>query len=292
MLSTFIEGLIFAIMVLGVYISYKILDFPDLTVDGSFVLGAAIFTRCITEGLPLSLCMLLAVSGGSLAGFATGYIHTKFNITNLLSGILVMIGLYSINLRILGRANVNLFTVDHLFSKDNHLFIALGFVIIVKVLLDLFFKTQIGYLIRLVGDNPNLIESFGLNPITYKRLGLVISNGLVALSGALLAQYQSYADINMGTGMLVMGLAAIILGEALCVKTLSLMLSTAAVIGSVVYRYALAFTLKLGFAPGDLKLITALVLLSILIANEKGSGKRGKKKKKSQGRQVVVHADI
>ncbi len=110
MLSTFIEGLIFAIMVLGVYISYKILDFPDLTVDGSFVLGAAIFTRCLTQDLPIGLCILLAIAGGNVAGFVTGYIHTKFNITNLLSGILVMIGLYSINLRILGRANVNLFT--------------------------------------------------------------------------------------------------------------------------------------------------------------------------------------
>jgi len=292
MLSTFIEGLIFAIMVLGVYISYKILDFPDLTVDGSFVLGAAIFTRCITQELPIGLSMLLAIIGGNVAGFVTGYIHTKFNITNLLSGILVMIGLYSINLRILGRANVNLFTVDHLFSGDNHLTIALGMVVLVKLVLDLFFKTQIGYLIRLVGDNPNLIESFGLNPISYERLGLVISNGLVALSGALLAQYQSYADINMGTGMLVMGLAAIILGEALCGKTLPVMLSTAAVIGSVVYRYALAFTLKLGFAPGDLKLITAIILLSILIANEKGGAKTKRKQKKAQGKQVVAHVDL
>lgn len=293
MFATMIEGLIFSIMVLGVYISYKILDFPDLTVDGSFVLGAAILTRCITSGFPLILGMILAIAGGSLAGYVTGYIHTRFNITNLLSGILVMIGLYSVNLRILGRANVNLFTVEHLFSGGNHLLKAFLAVIFVKLILDVFFKTQIGYLIRLVGDNPNLIESFGLNPTRYKRLGLVISNGLVAMSGALLAQYQGYADVNMGTGMLVMGLAAIILGEAVCSKTLPVMLSTAAVLGSIIYRYALSFTLKMGFAPSDLKLITAVILLSILIANE-GTGfkKSLGKRKKIQETRAIAHADI
>ncbi len=292
MLATMIEGLIFSIMVLGVYISYKILDFPDLTVDGSFVLGAAIFTRCLMSGMPIGVGMGLAIVGGCIAGYITAFIHTRFNITNLLSGILVMIGLYSVNLRILGRANVNLFTVDHLFSSGNLLLKALCIVIAVKLILDIFFKTQIGYLIRLVGDNPSLIENFGLNPTRYKRLGLVISNGLVAMAGALLSQYQGYADINMGTGMLIMGLAAIILGEALCSKTLPVMLSTAAIIGSIVYRYALAFTLKLGFAPSDLKLITSVILLSILIAN---SGNR-KKSSKNQGsikeKQVIARAHV
>ncbi len=292
MFATMIEGLIFSIMVLGVYISYKILDFPDLTVDGSFVLGAAIFTRCITSGLPLIVGMALALVGGCIAGYTTGYIHTRFNITNLLSGILVMIGLYSINLRILGRANVNLFTVDHLFSSGNLLLKAFCIVLVVKLILDVFFKTQIGYLIRLVGDNPNLIESFGLNPTHYKRLGLVISNGLVAMSGALLSQYQGYADINMGTGMLIMGLAAIILGEAICSKTLPVMLSTAAIIGSIVYRYALAFTLKLGFAPSDLKLITSVILLSILIANKGGLKKSLSKRDSKKEKRVTARADI
>lgn len=270
MISTITEGLIFAIMVLGVYISYKVLDFPDLTVDGSFVLGAAVLTRCITSGVPMSLSILLTLGAGGCAGFITGYIHTKFDITNLLSGILVMIGLYSINLRILGRANINLFTVDHLFSTGNSFIKVVLIVIVIKIILDLFFKTHLGYLVRLVGDNPNLIESFGLDAKKYMRLGLILSNALVALAGGILAQYQGYADINMGTGMLVMGLASIILGEAICTKSFPLMLSTAAIIGSVVYRYALALTLKIGFAPGDLKLITAVMLLSILVMNKKG----------------------
>jgi len=270
MIGTITEGLIFALMVLGVYITYKILDFPDLTADSSFVLGAAVLTRCLSQGLSLPLSMVFAGLAGGLAGYVTGYIHTKFGITNLLSGILVMIGLYSINLRILGRANVNLFTVDHLFSTGNSLIKVGVIILVVKLMLDMFFKTHYGYLIRLVGDNPNLIESFGLDPQAYKRAGIVLANGLVALSGALLAQYQGYADINMGTGMLVMGLASIILGEAICTRAFPIMLSTAAIIGSIIYRYALAMTLKIGFAPSDLKIITALILLGILIVNNKG----------------------
>ncbi len=272
MTATMTEGLIFAIMVLGVYISYKILDFPDLTVDGSFVLGAAVVTRGLTSGLPLSISMMVAFIAGGAAGYLTGFIHTRFNITNLLSGILVMIGLYSVNLRILGRANVNLFTVDHLFSSGNSVIKVIVLIVCVKLLLDLFFKTRFGYMIRLVGDNPNLIEGFGLNPKSYKIYGLVLANGLVAFAGGILAQYQGYADINMGTGMLVMGLASIILGEAICRRGFSVMLSTAAVIGSVVYRLALALTLKIGFAPGDLKLITAFLLLSILVMNHQKAG--------------------
>ncbi len=274
MISTITEGLIFAIMVLGVYISYKILDFPDLTVDGSFVLGAAVLTRGITSGIPMGFSILLTIVAGSCAGYITGFIHTKFNITNLLSGILVMIGLYSVNLRILGRSNVNLFTVDHLFSTGDSTVKVILLVLMSKLVLDVFFKTRLGYMVRLVGDNPNLIESFGLDPKLYKRYGLAISNGMVAFSGGILAQYQGYADINMGTGMLVMGLASIILGEAICKRTLPVMLSSAAVIGSVIYRLALALTLKIGFEPGDLKLITALLLLGILVMNYRKEGQK------------------
>lgn len=274
MISTITEGLIFAIMVLGVYISYKILDFPDLTVDGSFVLGAAVLTRGITSGIPMGFSILLTIVAGGCAGYITGFIHTKFNITNLLSGILVMIGLYSVNLRILGRSNVNLFTVDHLFSTGDSTVKVILLVLMSKLVLDVFFKTRLGYMVRLVGDNPNLIESFGLDPKLYKRYGLAISNGMVAFSGGILAQYQGYADINMGTGMLVMGLASIIFGEAICKRTLPVMLSSAAVIGSVIYRLALALTLKIGFEPGDLKLITALLLLGILVMNYRKEGQK------------------
>ncbi len=269
MISTITEGLIFAVMVLGVYISYKILDFPDLTVDGSFTLGAAVFSTSLLNALPVSVSIILTVLAGSLAGFITGYIHTKFDITNLLSGILVMIGLYSINLRIMGRANVNLFTVDHIFSKGNELLIIGITIVIVKLILDMFFKTKLGFLVRLVGDNPNLIETLGCDSKKYKILGLMLANSLVALSGGLLAQYQGFADINMGTGMLVMGLASIILGETIFKRISFVQLSTAAIVGSIAYRYVLAISIRLGFAASDLKLITAVILLSILIINKK-----------------------
>lgn len=269
MISTITEGLVFSIMVLGIYISYKILDFPDLTVDGSFTLGAAVLSSSLIGGIPLGISLILTILAGSLAGFVTGYIHTKFDITNLLSGIIVMIGLYSINLRIMGRANVNLFSVDHLFSSGNEFLIMLCIVTFIKLLIDFFFKTKIGFLVRLVGDNINLIETLGLDGKKYKIVGLMISNALVALSGGLLAQYQGFADISMGTGMLVIGLASIILGETIFKKFSLVKLTTAAIVGSIVYRYVLALSLRLGFAPGDLKLLTAVILLSILVLNKK-----------------------
>jgi putative ABC transport system permease protein len=269
LISTITEGLIFSIMVLGIYISYKILDFPDLTVDGSFALGAAVISSSLISGIPLGISLILTVFAGSLAGLCTGYIHTKFEITNLLSGILVMIGLYSINLRIMGRANVNLFSVDHLFSRGNEFYIILCTVLGIKLIIDFFFKTKMGFIVRLVGDNPNLIGTLGLDAKKYKIIGLMISNSLVALSGGLLAQYQGFADISMGTGMLVIGLASIILGETIFRKFSMVKLTTAAIVGSMVYRYVLALSLKLGFAPSDLKLLTAVILLGILVLNKR-----------------------
>lgn len=270
MISTIVEGLVFAVMVLGVYISYKILDFPDLTVDGSFTLGAAVFSTSLLNGLPVSISIVLTIGAGSIAGFVTGYIHTKFEITNLLSGIIVMIGLYSINLRIMGRANVNLFTVEHIFSSGNELLTIAIIIVVVKFALDVFFKTQLGFLIRLVGDNINLIETLGCDSRKYKILGLMLANALVAFSGGLLAQYQGFADINMGTGMLVMGLASIILGETIFKKLSFVQLSTAAIVGSIAYRSTLALSIRLGFAASDLKLITSVILLSILVINKRG----------------------
>lgn len=270
-MNTVIEGLIFAVMVLGVYISYKILDFPDLTVDSSFVLGAAVLSRCLSLNMPLGISMILVFLSGSLAGLLTGIIHTKFNITNLLSGIIVMIGLYSINLRIMGRPNIHLFNYNHFFSGENNLFKIIVVALLLKLALDLLFKTRIGYLVKLVGFNPSLIDSFGLNNKPYKVLGLCISNGLVALSGCLLAQYQGYADINMGAGMLVMGLASIILGEAFMKYIPKGSLTTAAILGGITYRVILSLTIRAGLDPSDLKLITAIILFSILVLNNKGS---------------------
>ncbi len=268
MISTVVEGLIFSVMVLGIYISYKILDFPDLTVDSSFTLGAAVFSASLLGGLPISISMVLTLLAGAGAGFITGYIHTKFDITNLLSGILVMIGLYSINLRIMGRANINLFSVEHIFSNGNELLVSI-IIAVCKILLDTFFKTKLGFLVRLIGDNENLIETLGCDGKKYKILGLMIANSLVAFSGGLLAQYQGFADINMGTGMLVIGLASIILGETIFKKLSFVKLTSAAIVGSVAYRYVLALSIRLGFTASDLKLITAVILLSILVINKK-----------------------
>ncbi len=270
MLSIIIEGLVFATMVLGIYISYRVLDFPDLTTDGSFVLGAAVLSTALTNHVPVLLAIVLASMAGACAGMVTGIIHTRFNITNLLSGILVMIGLYSVNLRVMGKSNVHLFKVDHLFSTGNDLITILVVVGIAKVVLDLFFKTKLGFAVKLIGDNEDLLGTLGLDKHAYKVLGLMIANGLVALSGALLAQYQGFADINMGTGMLVVGLASIIIGEALLKPLRMVKLTTAAILGSIVYRMVLSYALKLGLAPSDLKLLTSLALLGILIVHSKG----------------------
>lgn len=269
-MTTLTEGLIFSIMVLGVFISYKILDFPDLTVDGSFVLGGAILSRSLSLGLSPLAGMLLSMIAGSIAGLITGIIHTKFKVTNLLSGILVMIGLYSINLRIIGSSNIALFNKRLFLSGDYLLLKVIIVSVLAKLILDLFFMSKLGYMIKLVGVNPLLIENLGLNPMGYKILGLCISNGLVALAGSLMSQYQGYVDINMGTGILVMGLASIILGEALMKYTPMKYLTTAAILGSLAYRLALITTLNLGFNPSDLKLITSVILLAILIANNSG----------------------
>lgn len=269
MIGTLTEGLIYAVMVLGIYISYKILDFPDLSVDGSFVLGGAIMTKLLTAGVPLVLCLILSMAGGIIAGIITGTIHTRFKITGLLSGIIVMIGLYSVNLRIMGRANMNLFGHEHLFNSFNPLVLMGIIVLFTKLALDFFLKTRLGAMIRLVGDNPKFIEGLGQNPNIYKVLGLSISAGLVALCGALVAQYQGYVDISMGTGMLVIGLASIILGESVTKKVSFMKLTSAAIIGSILYRFVITLTLRMGFPPGDLKLITALLLFIILVLNKR-----------------------
>ena len=259
------QGLIFAIMVLGVYISYKILDFPDLSVDGSFPLGAAIVGAGLLKGVNPILCLVLATIGGALGGLITGILHVKFKIRDLLAGILVMTALYSINLRIMGKSNIHLFNVKHLFSGDTNSILIIGIIlIIVKLLLDFLLKTEFGFALRALGDNEKLVVALGINEKRLKIIGLMLANALVALAGGVLAQHQGFSDIGMGTGIIVAGLASIILGEGIFKNIKFIKMTTVVVIGSIIYRFAIALALKLGLRATDLKLVTALIVVVIL----------------------------
>ncbi len=275
LIGTIEQGLIFAIMALGLYISYKILDFPDLTVDGSFPMGAAIAASLIVKGVHPVLALAGAFAGGALAGFVTGFIHVKYNITNLLAGIIVMTGLYSVNLRIMGRSNIPLFGVDHLFSGKNAITVILILIVVCKLLIDFLMRTKFGFALRALGDNETLVISLGLNEKTLKIQGLMLANGLVALSGGILAQYQGFADVGMGTGTIVTGLASIIIGESVLKKGRILNLTTIVIAGSIVYRLIITGALQIGFNASDLKLITAVLTVGIMSLKGKKMIKNG-----------------
>lgn len=267
MQSALEQGLIFGIMALGVLISYKILDFPDLSVDGSFPLGASVAAAVLVGGHSPVLALILAAGAGAAAGLVTGFIHTRFRITHLLSGIIVMIALYSVNLRVMGgSANQQIFQTKHLFSGTlPPLLLLILFALGAKLVLDFLLRTQFGFALRALGDNPQVVTNLGINADTYKILGLMVSGALIGLSGALMAQSQGFADVGMGTGMLVIGLAAIIMGETLFSRFKGVALTTVAIVGAIIYRMLVAGALMLGLPAGDMKLITAVLLLGILI---------------------------
>ena len=265
MISVVTQSLILAIMAIGVYITFKILDFPDMTADGSYTMGAAISAAALVRGLNPIIGVLLAVVGGALAGMVTGLLHIKVKISNLLSGILTMGMLYSINLRIMGKSNIPLFTFPNLFKGDiPPVVIALIFVLIAKILLDLFLKTGLGYTLKGVGDNEQMIKSLGINVGNIKILGLMISNALISLSGALMAQFQGFADVTMGIGTLVLGIASIIIGLTLFKKVRAVKATTAILIGAFIYQFTIYFALNLGMLSTDLKLISSLVIVAFL----------------------------
>lgn len=269
-LSVLEQGFIFGVMVLGVYITYKILDFPDLSVEGSFPMGAAITASCIVGGMNPLAASILSMVGGAAAGAITGILHVKLKITNLLSGILVMIGLYSINLRIMGKSNIPLFNKESIFSNPMpKVIIALIIALLIKFILDLLFKTKFGFLLIATGDNPALVTSIGVDTGIIKIIGLMISNALVALSGSLMTQYQRFSDVGMGSGIIVMGLASVIFGEAIFKRFNFMLPTTMALIGSLLYRTATGFALKLGVPPTDLKLITSIIVIIALALNQK-----------------------
>lgn len=262
-------GLIWSIMTIGVYITYRILDIADLTMEGSLVLGAAIAARAINDGMDPYVATLLALFGGMAAGLVTGLLNTMLRIPALLSGILTMIALYSINLRILGRANLSLlklrtvYTVfeDMGFNRTNSIIIlSLICVSIIICALYWFFGTEIGCAIRATGKNPQMVRAQGINTNTTKILGLVISNGLIAIGGGLYAQSQSFADVMMGTGAIVIGLASVIIGEVLFGKRNFMSRLIALVLGAVSYRIIIAIVFELGMPANDLKLFTAITV--------------------------------
>lgn len=264
------QGLIFAIVAIGVYITYKILDFPDMSVDGTFPLGAAVAAVCLTKGINPFAASAAAFAAGCIGGAVTGILHVKLRINNLLSGILVMFALYSINLRIMGKSNIPLFAEVTVFSSSiNPIIIIVIFTLIVKVLLDLFLKTKLGFALIATGNNEQLVTMLGLNKDNMKLLGLVLANGIVALAGSLMAQSQGFSDVGMGTGTIVTGLAAITMGINIFKKVRIIRPTTMVVLGSILYKGAIALALKLGLEATDLKLITALIVIAALSLNKK-----------------------
>ena len=236
-----------------------------MTVDGTFPLGAAISAKLLTLGVNPYLTLLVALVAGAAAGTVTGLIHVKLKVKDLLAGILVMTALYSVNLRVMGKSNIPLFEEDNIFNTEYSMMITIVVLILIsKFLLDYLLKTKFGFALKALGDNENLIVSLGLNEEKYKIYGLMIANAFVAFSGAVLAQYQGFADVGMGTGIIVIGLASIIIGDTLFGKRRRLAGTTIVIIGSILYRGVIAVTLSMGMDASDLKLITSVIVIVIL----------------------------
>lgn len=303
------EGLVYAIMALGVYITYKILDFPDLSVDGTFPLGAAVTAAGIANGLPFIgtispvAALFISLTVGALAGCITGLIHVKLKVRDLLSGIIVMTALYSINLRIAGKANLPIFSKETIFSNSflsAHVpeaaspfivtIILFVIVMICKVLLDAYLQTRSGYLLRAVGDNDVLVTSLAKDKGLVKIVGLAIANGFAALAGSVYCQQKGFFEISIGTGTMVIGLANVIIGTQLLKRVGFIRSTTAVIIGSIVYKACVSIALLLNdlhiagldlsipVTASDLKLITSVLFLIILVVSPSG------------GKKVKIHA--
>lgn len=283
-------GLLYAVMALGVYLTYRVLDFPDLTVDGSFTTGAATCAILIVGGMPIWVAMLAGTVAGMLAGAVTGLLHVWGNINPLLAGILTQIALYSINLRIMGnKANLPLLRETTLFSglrADRLLgtwFSVAIFAVVVAVVCVIvywFLGTSFGVAIRATGDNELMARSQGINTGVTKIVGLMISNGLVALCGTLVAQYNGFADISMGIGLIVAGLASVIVGQAIFGMTAVWQAVMAAALGSIIYRGVIQIALNNGFNPNDMKLVSAVLVVLALVLPQWGPIKKMRRRRK------------
>lgn len=287
------QGLLWAVMAIGVYITYRILDIADLTAEGCFTLGAGITCKLITAGLNPFVSTFIALIGGLLAGLCTGLLHTKLKIPALLAGILTMTGLWSVNLRVMGKSNIPLLRETTIISMientgltKNYAAIVAGIVLTVIVVLFLwwFFSTELGYALRATGNNKNMIRANGVNTDNATILGIMLGNGLIALSASLVSQFNSFADMQMGVGTIVIGLASVIIGEVVFGNRTILRSLIAVALGSVLYRIIIAVVLKLGLKSDDMKLISSVLLAvalcfpsirNIAARNIKNSVKRG-----------------
>jgi putative ABC transport system permease protein len=270
---SFYEGLVFGLVAVGVYLTLRVLAFPDLTVDGSYTLGGATVAILITKGSAPFLAILAAFGVGLGAGLITGVLNTKLRLPALLAGILMMVGLYSVNLRIMGGANISLLRQITIFDNfaqflgfslrriELSIIVALGIVLIVFFILNWFLHTEIGLALRATGDNEKMVRGLGSDTDKNVLIGLAISNGLVALAGSIVAQAQGFADAGMGIGMIVMGLASVIMGETLFRARGVGGVLLAVIGGAFVYRLIITIALRLGMVPGDLKLITAMLVI-------------------------------
>ncbi len=280
-IGTLEQGFMYGILALGVYISYTILNFPDMTTEGSYPFGAAVTTFLILRGVNPWIACIIAFVCGILAGLLTGVIHVKLKVLNLLAGILTMTALYSINIRVAGRSNQSLANKSTIFNSGlsnlmpkgmSILLISFVVLIIIKILLDLFLKTKAGFLLRATGDNPQMITSLAKDVGTVKILGLGLANGFVALSGSIVCQSQRFFDVNMGAGIVVMGLASVILGQTILKKFSFLKATTMVIIGSVLYKMCITLALKVGLESSDMKLVTAIIFILALMLNNKVLG--------------------
>lgn len=278
LISVLEQGMIYAIMALGVYITYKILDFPDLTVDGTFPLGAAVTCVMIKGGVNPYLTLPVSFLAGAAAGALTGLIHVKLKVRDLLSGIIMMTALYTVNLRIAGRANLPIYQEDNLFQNAfinkllpealqpyGSVLIIFLLTLLVKLLLDWYLRTRSGYMLQAVGDNETLVTSLGVDKGNVKIAGLSIANALVALSGCIFANQQRFFDISSGTGTVVIGLASVIIGMSILRKVEFLHITTGVIIGALLYKACVAVAIRVIPASSDLKLVTAVLFLVILV---------------------------
>lgn len=295
-ISVLQQSLIFSIAVMGIYITYKILKFADLSADGSFTLGASVSAILITKGFDPILSLAISMLAGALAGIVTGILNVKFKIQDMLSSILVMVGLYSVNLRIMtGRANLPLFNHESLFTSKDPLLISFIIVLICGMFFTLFFKTKLGYLLKGIGDNEDMITSLGVNIGSIKIFALSLSNSFIALSGGIMAQYQGFSDINMGTGTMIMGLASIIIGYSIFKRIGFLNSSVLCIVGTLLYRTSISLSLRAGFNPSDLKLISSILVVIVLVV---GNGKnifkdrKRKIKRKAKIEKAIVLKEV
>jgi putative ABC transport system permease protein len=277
-LSVLEQGMIYAILSLGVYITYKILDFPDLTVDGSFPFGAALTVRLISMGVPAVVTLPAAFLGGALVGMCTGLIHVKLKVRDLLSGIIMMTGLYTINLWVAGTGYVPIFNKSTIFDNSfvnsivpralsgyKTVIIIFLITMLAKYLLDWYMSTKSGFLLRAVGDNDTIVTSLGVDKGLVKIVGLSIANGLVSLSGCIFAQQQRSFEISSGTGAVVIGLASVIIGTSLFKKISVLRVTSSVIVGSILYKACVALAMYAGIDANAIKLITAVLFLIILV---------------------------